>query len=1060
MSAKSEVTVKKEKVSLKGKAEKLLQFVRGPAFLLSNSRTLIAANKDWRDLIFETDDLPTINITNHIDGTAWDSLSAFCIDSIDGEDCTIKDALLTNHSGLRYLTDLKCLAGRRSVLVQAEILIDRQQDLFLSFSDGSVTNMMLEAIPVPVFCKNTQHMYTACNEEFLKFNGFIREEIIGKSVFDVVPEESAEIFRKADDELFASRGKQVYDAILENAEGQKRNIVFHKSVMCNAKNEAIGIVGIILDVTEQRRIEDSLQDSQEMFNAIVENSPAHIFVKDLNGVYIIASEKLSDIFSWPKGYVTGKTNFDLFPEETAIQFTSADEKVMRTNQPTTERNSIKYDDLEITHLTVKFPLHDANGNLTGIVGIATDITDLTAAEQKLKNAATDLEQQIAERTKELSEEIKVREQAEKEIHEILSISPISVGIANFETGEITMENESLRKILAPDTDSLLGTNVSLLWANEIERRQYLADLNEKNYSEIPEVTLQRTTGETFPAKVFGRNIKRDGNIFSVFWIVDLTEMKEAQNQIQTSENDLRNMLSASPVAVGISEVETGKISFVNNSLVKLLGVSAKELLSNATLQFWQHSDDRTAFLEEFKREGKVTPRELQILRGNGDPVWVLLSWTKLKIENQDKIAFWLSDISQIKEAEQTLKASHETLERHVALRTKELKAEIAERKKIEIALRKSEELFEASANSTSDWFWGTDENFNFNSLSERFQEITGLDPKKIIGQPRWNFSGDSLPSIEWPRHIQELKNHQSFRDFRYSVPRGDGTFLHASISGVPLFDERGNFKGYRGAGRDISKELQAAEQTKRMEEQLLQAQKMEAIGQLTGGIAHDFNNILAVILGNIELAQERLDEKSDLSKFMQSVEKSAVRGAELTQRLLAYSRKQELRPVSVQINDFVEGILALVDRLLGETITIHQEFLSGVPPVVADPSQLENAIVNLCINSRDAMQSGGTLYIKTGTLSISASNSSEYSELAPGNYSWLSIQDTGIGMTEETLAHVFEPFFTTKEVGKGTGLGLSMVYGFAHQSNGTVKLESKEGEGTTAIIILPNTTAG
>ena len=239
------------------------------------------------------------------------------------------------------------------------------------------------------------------------------------------------------------------------------------------------------------------------------------------------------------------------------------------------------------------------------------------------------------------------------------------------------------------------------------------------------------------------------------------------------------------------------------------------------------------------------------------------------------------------------------------------------------------------------------------------------------------------------------------------------------------------------------------------EQQLHQSQKMEAIGQLTGGIAHDFNNILAIILGNIDLIKDDLEEDNPLYPLTSAIERSASRGAQLTQRLLAYSRKQALRPMTVDLNKLTSEMLDMMDRLLGETIEIQTKLCTQPHPVFADPGQIENALMNLCINSSDAMPDGGDLYIETGNLSVNSKNALDYPDLEEGEFSWLQVKDTGRGMDKETLEHAFEPFFTTKEVGKGTGLGLSMVYGFAQQSKGTVKMTSRPGKGTTATLILP-----
>ncbi|MBL4906150.1 MAG: PAS domain S-box protein, partial [Sneathiella sp.] len=651
-------------------------------------------------------------------------------------------------------------------------------------------------------------------------------------------------------------------------------------------------------------------------------SPAYIFIKDLEGRYIVSGDKFTAKVGWPKGYLLGKTDDEIFPKPVADILKSNDRKVINAGKAISVKESFSLADQEITNISVKFPLFDTQGKITGVAGIATDISELVQAENKLKDASKILEQQVHERTKELSEEIEVR---------------------------------------------------------------------------------------------------------------------------QRTELELQKILSSSPVGVCISEKESGALSFANKSICDLLDTTKEELISSSTLPFWRKSSYRDEMLSEFNETGGAGPKEIKLHRKNGQSKWVSLSWTKLTVGNKEKIVSWLYDISQIKEAETLFKSSQEQLEKRVALRTSELESEIEDRRKIEDALRESEAKFKASANSASDWFWGMDQTYRFNSFSERMEEITGINPKDLLGSHSWKALTTNLKKEQWDKYKSELINTKPFRDFKFDVVRKDGSVLPVSISGIPIFDDLGFFKGYRGAGRDISQELIAEEEAKKLEQQLQQSQKMEAIGQLTGGVAHDFNNILAIILGNLDLVNDEISEESSLHSFIKAIEGSALRGAQLTQRLLAYSRKQALHPQKADLDELAGGILELMERLLSEAITLHYNPSKKLQPVFADSSQIENALMNLCINSSDAMPNGGDLFIKTGNLTVTETNVQDYPDLKEGQYSWLSVRDTGSGMDATTLNHAFEPFFTTKEIGKGTGLGLSMIFGFAKQSNGTILIERELG---------------
>ena len=241
---------------------------------------------------------------------------------------------------------------------------------------------------------------------------------------------------------------------------------------------------------------------------------------------------------------------------------------------------------------------------------------------------------------------------------------------------------------------------------------------------------------------------------------------------------------------------------------------------------------------------------------------------------------------------------------------------------------------------------------------------------------------------------------------------------------------------------------------RKVEEELRQAQKMEAVGRLTGGIAHEFNNLLMVVVGNIELLQSQLPEDGHLNSFASTAMNGAMRGAELTQRLLTFSRKQTLAIVPVDLNDLVLGLHDMLRRTLGETITLEMELAENLQNTLADRNQIEGALLNFVLNSRDAMPKGGTIIVRTSNTTLDTEAAAK-ADADRGDYVSLEIADTGHGMTAETMVQSFEPFFTTKDVGAGTGLGLSVVYGFAKQSGGFVEIDSEVGRGTTIRLSLP-----
>ncbi|MFQ6005366.1 MAG: response regulator, partial [Woeseia sp.] len=308
--------------------------------------------------------------------------------------------------------------------------------------------------------------------------------------------------------------------------------------------------------------------------------------------------------------------------------------------------------------------------------------------------------------------------------------------------------------------------------------------------------------------------------------------------------------------------------------------------------------------------------------------------------------------------------------------------------------------------------------------------------------------GDIVPDYQaatWAEQWRELKE-KGFSTFETRHRAKDGRIFPVEVSHNYL-----QFDGYEyvcAFARDITHRLQP-------DVQLQQAQKMEAVGQLTSGIAHDFNNLLTIIIGNLQILEEDLRQNEKLSEPIKAALEAGVRGADLTRRLLAFSRQQMLVPKVMNINKLVSGIEPLLKTTLGAHINLCAKLAGDLWPTKVDPGQLENAVINLGVNARDAMVKGGKLTIETSNVSLDQAYVSQEPGLATGDYVLLRVSDNGTGIPKDTLLRVFEPFFSTKGPGKGSGLGLSMVYGFVKQSNGHIKIYSEEGYGTSIRIYLP-----
>lgn len=363
--------------------------------------------------------------------------------------------------------------------------------------------------------------------------------------------------------------------------------------------------------------------------------------------------------------------------------------------------------------------------------------------------------------------------------------------------------------------------------------------------------------------------------------------------------------------------------------------------------------------------------------------------------------------------------------------------------------RESEARFRLLVDSITDYaIFLMDANGVVQTWNTGAQNLTGYTPEEAIGKTREQFyidteREDSADALR----IAEEKGRFVNEEWRV---RKDGTRFWASVVISALRGKDGGLTGFVNITRDMTERRQADD----LRDQLRQAQKMEALGQLTGGVAHDFNNLLAVIVGNLELLGDRVKDR-DSKRLIDQALRNALNGADLTRRLLAFGRQQKLKPVQLDVNELVDGMIDMLRRTLGDSIAIHPSLALDVYMVEVDPGQLENAILNIALNARDAMGGAGALSIRTTVTYLDEPRVLQTRTAPVGAYVLIAIRDTGKGMPPDVMARIFEPFFTTKDVGKGSGLGLSMVYGFVMQSGGYIEVDSQPAQGTEFRIYLP-----
>lgn len=618
----------------------------------------------------------------------------------------------------------------------------------------------------------------------------------------------------------------------------------------------------------------------------------------------------------------------------------------------------------------------------------------------------------------VNHELVERRRAEAEARAVLEATLDAV-ITIDERGRILEFNRAAESVFGHRRADVLGKQIAdvvippSLRADHVRgMKRYLETGEGQVIGKRIELSALRADGREFPVELAISRVPMDGPAVFTGFIRDLSDRKHAERQLR----ELAAIVESSRDAI-LSRTVDGVVTSWNAAAERMYGYSAEEIVGRSIMMLAppERRQELDAINERLGRGEIVEPFETVRVRKDG---------TLIEVESS------ISPI--IDESGRVVGASA-------------ISRDISERKRVYAALRESEARYRDLFENATDLIAIVDLESRFTAVNEAFVRTLGYSREELIGRR----VGELVPP-EWHERLQQaydgkLGGKLDATVYEHELLAKDGRRIQVEVASR-LIEREGHPIGTEAICRDIS-------ERKHLEEQLRQSQRLESIGRLAGGIAHDFNNLLTVITGYSEALLDQGD--ASIEPELAEIAAAAERATILIRQLLAFSRRQVLQPKVLSLNDVVAGIMPMLTRLIGEDVDFVASLDPALDPVLADPNQIEQVLLNLVINARDAMPHGGKLTIETGNADLDESYVAEHPEARRGRHATLVVSDNGVGMDAETLARVFEPFFTTKPVGAGTGLGLSTVYGIVKQSGGNVWAYSEPGGGSTFRLYLP-----
>jgi two-component system, cell cycle sensor histidine kinase and response regulator CckA len=863
---------------------------------------------------------------------------------------------------------------------------------------ASLMESLLEAIPAPVFYKDTDHVYLGCNDAFVEFIGLPKENIVGKSVFAVATRELAEIYKNHDEALFQNPGAQVYEGSVEAIDGSTRNVMFHKAIFTDASGEVAGLIGVILDITDRKKAEEALRQSEERFRKLFEQAPMGMGIVGSDGRFHAANFRLCQMLGYTQDELTKLTFGDITHPDHFVQDIEPIRRLYAGDIPyyqVQKRYLSKDGDIIWGNLSVAI-IRDPQGKALYTLPMIEDITERKKVEGALRESES--------KYKELVDNANSVIIRWKRDGTITFFNEYAQAFFGYSADEAVGKHVS---ILVPERDST-GSDLSTLVQDIVDYPdRYVNNINENVCHDGRRVWMTWTNKPIFDD---------EGQVVEILAVgSDITDRKMAEQELLASETRYRRLFEAAKDGILILDAGTGQIVDVNPFLAELLGYSRDKMLGKKLWEIglFEDTSRSQALFAELQGKEYVRYEDLPLQTLRGEVMDVEFVSNVYLVDGTKVIQCNIRDIT--------------------------------ERRRTEKALRDSERKYRTLFEDSIDALYLTMAGGTLIDANQAFLDLLGYEKEEMVGHSVLKTYADPA---DRQRYYQAIGSKGFIRDYPLRLVRKDGREIDCLVSSRIEHDKDGSILISRGLIRDITEQ-------RNLQRQLLQAQKMEAIGTLAGGIAHDFNNLLQVVLGYSELllTEKREDDReyADLQKIFHA----AKNGADLVQRLLMFSRKSEPKFAPMNLKKLIVQVEKLLRRTIPRMVDIHLDLSADLPEIYADSSQMEQVLMNLAVNARDAIPDLGKLTVKTSTVTLDEEYCRLQLEASPGEYVLLEVTDTGHGMDKATAEHIFEPFFTTKEMGRGTGLGLAMVHGIVKQHNGHITVYSEVGKGTTFRVYLP-----